>query len=702
MKTHANPCQSPQCRRLLLLLSLAAAFFFTASAQSLPVSLIGNWIETQSNRWDYGFFEPFAVYDCGYWDYSTIQQQGTTTRIVLKQGAKTLRLEVVQNSDSTLTIQRGKAKKQQYLLMGKRYPNYQTPDATPFPAPTFCRDSATLIGYYRNFDRLPEVLNGMGAPDHMRERYMDCFEIAISDFITGEMMIDCQAAFDSLGRFSITVPICNSQLVHVDWKRLRKTMLLSPNDTFFLFVDALDLLPQPSDKGWEGLELRDKQILYMGKNARVNNELVQYKPLPYSFDRNAGMEKGRPDLEYLRVCEEAYHQRAAHLAQFIAGYPAVSEKFRFVQANVERYEFASNLMQRRFNLNGRPFQEGYMDYVSRHFLPVDHPATYTLTREFLTFIRDYMGYYAERKSVTHNLKQLLEEANLDTPENIQTAVAAVAMLEKLFAEPDTIKQRQLVESNQALLDRYNQLQANPRIKEVAPAYVRRAFMDVDYHKTDSLLHDPALKELWMTNRYYADFEQARIHWPDNDRQVMESRITNPHLQHLLLEINDSYRRLNNEAMEYEASLQNTDHWATIDDADSILKKITEPHRGKVIFIDVWGTWCGPCIKNIKKYARQMEAHFKEKDVVFIYLANRSPEQAWKNVIKQQRLTGQSIVHFRLPERQQSLLEQRLKVTYFPTYLIVDRAGNISDFEVRYPMNLEETIAEIERNLNANE
>jgi thiol-disulfide isomerase/thioredoxin len=693
-------------KKTILFLFLTTAFLFTASAQSVPVSLIGNWIETQSNRWDYGFFEHFAVYDCGYWDYSTIQQQGKTTRIVLKRGAKTLRLDVVQNSDSTLTIKKEKAKKQQYLLMGKRYPNYQTPDTTTFPAPTFRRDSATVIGYYRNFDRLPEMLNGAPAP--IKERYTDPFRIEVSDFITGETA-NYQAAFDSLGRFSITVPILHSQFVYVDWKRLRKAMLLSPNDTLFVFADAIDLLPQQSDNGWEGLELRDKQILYMGKNARFNNEWVQYKPLSLSFDRSKEMKKGYSDLEYLRVCEDVYNQRMAHLAQFIAGYPAVSEKFRFVQATVERYDFAGNLMQHRFNLTGRPFQEGYMDYVNRHFLPVDHPATYTLVREFLMFIRDYMGYYTGSKTFTHDLKLLLEEANLNTPENIQTVVAVEEVLKIAAAEPDTIKQRQLIESYlgpnktwPALVESYHQLQADPRVKEAAPAYVRRTFLDMDYHKADSLLHEPALKELWMTNRYYANFEQEMAPWPDDDWQVMKSRIKNPYLQSLLQEINDRYLRLNNEELEHEASLQNTDHWATIDDADLIFKKITEPYRGKVIFIDVWGIWCGPCIKNIKEYAHRMEAHFKGKDVVFIYLANGTPEQAWKNLIKQQRLTGEQIVHFCLPEQQQSLLEQRLKVSHFPTYLIVDRAGNISDFEVRYPMNFEETVAEIERELKANE
>ncbi|MDR1337316.1 MAG: hypothetical protein LBK22_10860, partial [Tannerella sp.] len=70
--------------RIISAISLIT-FSFTLQAQQVPTSLIGNWIETQSNRWEYGFYEQFAVYDCAFWDYSAVQQKGKITKITLQK-----------------------------------------------------------------------------------------------------------------------------------------------------------------------------------------------------------------------------------------------------------------------------------------------------------------------------------------------------------------------------------------------------------------------------------------------------------------------------------------------------------------------------------------------------------------------------------------------------------------------------------------
>jgi thiol-disulfide isomerase/thioredoxin len=668
----------------------------------LPPLLIGNWIATPSNNWEYGFSEEFAIYNCAFWDYSVIQEKGKTTKITLQKEGKTLSLEIDQKNDTLITIKNGKSKKQEYALMRKRYPDYKTSDSAPFPTPAFRRDSATIIGYYRDFDKISEFLDGLpdDAKDMLMKIYLAPFEVAVNDFIKSEQ-IDYQTPIDSLGRFSITFPIINTQLVYVDWKRLTKTMVFSPNDTLFLFADFFDLLPHPEDKGWDGLRLRNKQILCMGNNARVNNELLQYDAPRIFVDREEEIKKGISDMEYLRICEDVYNQRVAHLEKHIAACPSVSEKFRFLRTTEEKYNLAFDLMQHRFDLRDKngylPFQEGYMDYVNKNF-SFDNPAIYTLVREYHTFINDYIGYYSGSKKVSHPLNLLLEEAGLNTPENIRLINDYDDIVEKIMAEKDTAKQGQLVEANKELIDKGDELHSNPLIKEAEGNYVRRIFMDMDYHKVDSLLHEPALKSLYATYLYCSDFDVRHIPWPDKDLPVMKSRVTNPFLLDMLLEINDNYLKLSRGKMEHEESLKNTAYLTDINDADAIFKKITEPYKDKVIFIDFWGTWCRPCIKNIQKYAHVMEEKFKGKDVIFMYLANSSPENTWKNLIKQLEITGEQIVHYRLPDRQQYLLEQKLNVQNFPTYFIIDRAGNISDFNIHISANFEETMAELEKEL----
>lgn len=80
-----------------------------------------------------------------------------------------------------------------------------------------------------------------------------------------------------------------------------------------------------------------------------------------------------------------------------------------------------------------------------------------------------------------------------------------------------------------------------------------------------------------------------------------------------------------------------------------------------------------------------------KEVVFMYLANRSPEDSWKNVIKDNHLTGSQIVHYRLPDNQQELLEQHLGIDSYPSYRLINKQGALVPGYVPRPSQEKELI-----------
>lgn len=65
-------------------------------------------------------------------------------------------------------------------------------------------------------------------------------------------------------------------------------------------------------------------------------------------------------------------------------------------------------------------------------------------------------------------------------------------------------------------------------------------------------------------------------------------------------------------------------------------------NNKVIFVDVWGTSCGPCIKQFA-YKDSLEAHFAGKPITFLYLAykyNKANDiRRWKSMIRKYNLKG---------------------------------------------------------------
>ena len=121
----------------------------------------------------------------------------------------------------------------------------------------------------------------------------------------------------------------------------------------------------------------------------------------------------------------------------------------------------------------------------------------------------------------------------------------------------------------------------------------------------------------------------------------------------------------------------------------LFQNLIKPFEGKVILVDIWATWCGPCmVANL--IMQPIKVEFAEKDVVFLYIAGEnSPEIAWENMIAD--MQG---VHHRLSAEQWDYLCDSLNVRGVPTYIIIDREGNQSYHTVGFP-----GVSKIRRELN---
>ena len=115
----------------------------------------------------------------------------------------------------------------------------------------------------------------------------------------------------------------------------------------------------------------------------------------------------------------------------------------------------------------------------------------------------------------------------------------------------------------------------------------------------------------------------------------------------------------------------------------IFQKLIAPYRGRVIYIDIWGTWCGPCREEMA-YLPELHEALKELPVTYMYLANNSPEELWQKSAKRYGLEGDDCVNFRLPEEQQRAVEEYLGVQGFPTFLLVAPDGNIASNKAPRP------------------
>lgn len=124
----------------------------------------------------------------------------------------------------------------------------------------------------------------------------------------------------------------------------------------------------------------------------------------------------------------------------------------------------------------------------------------------------------------------------------------------------------------------------------------------------------------------------------------------------------------------------------------LLDYIVSQHPGKAVFIDLWATWCAPCLNGIEAM-EPLKKELEGRDIVFVYLTDESsPLNQWnEHVLK---IPG---LHYRIPSSMYRQLPWPPGGGGIPQYFLFDRQGRRVWEQTGFSQSVMEKIrAEIEK------
>ena len=111
-------------------------------------------------------------------------------------------------------------------------------------------------------------------------------------------------------------------------------------------------------------------------------------------------------------------------------------------------------------------------------------------------------------------------------------------------------------------------------------------------------------------------------------------------------------------------------------------------KGKVVLLDFWASWCGPCIADLPNL-RKIKGKMAAQPVVFLNVSLDANEAAWKQAIAKHAIKG---VHVRSNQ-----VAQAYNVSGIPRYYLVDPQGLIVEDNL-WVSDVDEVVAKIEGQL----
>lgn len=696
----------------------------------LPKHLIGNWLKTDgSNLWIYGFYYDRAIINREIWTYKSVKHKKTKSEITLEKGNETKIIYAKLNTDKTVAFGENKKQLTTYSLNRTENKDFKLENDAPYlESDIFKIDSTTYSGVIRNYSsELSKEKTGMIYVNNIFTGNQESYLVKIKDdgrFSVKFPMFYPQEVFVKLPGYNASVFFEPGKET---WQLINSG---SPNDVFFagdlaeINSGLASLKNIHNYNGYNKLHRSIEKIaLQEYKDACIkiyNSEIAKFdEAIKTRFLSKKVNQVMRLKLDYNfygRVLSYDIYSKRGKEPEIDSAYVS------FLTPEILKNKTAVLTSEYSSFINRLRFCEPFNAFKN---LSVTHPQgialaemlkskDITITQEEQALINGQIKFNKENavaikkqadfntnnKAVLQSFNKKFSKIYLKLTEverkaisnsdglNIDAIIAYAKPLDITFSDDEIATQNALknllTEKEQ---ENYNNFYTSERINKnqafskkysnEVKEYTKGEFQRQRIENTIALFEE---EESWMSDLFIMQTISAPI-------VEQLSPLSNPELEHVSKYIETPFVQ-NFLVYENERGLAKIEHnknatgyvvnKTSNTEADQVFDAITEKYKGKVIFVDFWATWCGPCRSGMKKM-KPMKEELKDEAVVFVYITNQSsPETAYNNMIPE--IKGE---HYRVSNDEWNYLKIKFNITGIPHYTLVDKEGTVVKETIKF-------------------
>lgn len=108
----------------------------------------------------------------------------------------------------------------------------------------------------------------------------------------------------------------------------------------------------------------------------------------------------------------------------------------------------------------------------------------------------------------------------------------------------------------------------------------------------------------------------------------------------------------------------------------------EDLKGKFVYVDIWATWCRPCLMQIPTL-KEVEERYRDKNIEFVSISvdRESDQQKWRKMVEEKQLGG-----LQLYAGSNSEFHNNYQISSIPRFLLIGKEGELIDGNAPRPLN----------------